>query len=349
VRGLATALVLLRGALVRTGIGALVVAAGELIYQFGQLVQATGGFGAALNLLGDVAREVWDRIGLMAEVLKSRIAAAWLGIQASVADALQASLEAVVGFANRTVGTFQGAFDAMVVIWGNLPAAIGDVTVRAANALIAGVEAMLNGAARGINGLLDGVNAGLAALGIERTITLVPELDLGRIESQLAGAAGRAGTAASDAFAAAFETYAFSIPDLGFTTFADEARRAADNARTAADATAALAGAPLASVAALREAMAGAAAEIDEAAAATERLDEAFEAIGGAGGSTGGDGASEAAGSAGRAAAARASHCRAGGVTSADTAAGITRSGETPPLARPERGPDRSARRCRSS
>ena len=35
VRGLATALVVLRGALIRTGIGALIVAAGEMVYQFG--------------------------------------------------------------------------------------------------------------------------------------------------------------------------------------------------------------------------------------------------------------------------------------------------------------------------
>src|SRR5690606_2783786 len=57
---LSGALALLRGAIIRTGIGALIVAAGELIYQFGQLVQATGGFGAALGLPGDVATEVWD-------------------------------------------------------------------------------------------------------------------------------------------------------------------------------------------------------------------------------------------------------------------------------------------------
>jgi hypothetical protein len=304
VRGLATALVLLRGALIRTGIGALAVSAGELIYQFGGLVQATGGFGAALNLLGDVAREVWERVGLLTEILAARVTAAWRGIQARVAEALQTSLEAVVGFGNGAISTFQGAFDAMVVIWGNLPRTIGDLTIQAANALIAGVEAMLNGAARGINGFLDGVNAGLAAIGIERQLRLVPEIDLGRVENQLAGAAERAGTAASDAFAAGFATDAFSVPDLGFTTFADEARRAADNARTAADATTALAGAPLASVAALREAMAGAAAEIDDATAATERLDEAFEAIGGGGGSTGGAGASGAAGTAGRVAAA---------------------------------------------
>ncbi|SUZ33575.1 hypothetical protein ROE7235_03347 [Roseibaca ekhonensis] len=62
VRGLATALVLLRGALIRTGIGALIVGAGELVYQFSRLVSGAGGFGNALELMGNVARAVWDGI-----------------------------------------------------------------------------------------------------------------------------------------------------------------------------------------------------------------------------------------------------------------------------------------------
>lgn len=318
VRGLATALVFLRGALIRTGIGALIVAAGELIYQFGRLVQATGGFGAALGLLGDVAAEVWDRIGLLAGVLKARIDAAWSGIQASIADVLQASLEAVVAFGNRSIGTFQGAFDAMVVIWSNLPRAIGDLTIQAANALIAGLESMLNGAVDGINSLLDGVNAGLAAIGIERAIELVPDVDLGRIENEFAGAASRAGNAARDAFAAAFETDTFATPDFGLAAFAEDARAAADSARETATTLGDLAGAPLASIAALREAMAGANTEIDNAAGATERLDEAFAAIGG----TGGDAAGDGEGSTGSAArAAEASRAAGGAAASAATRA----------------------------
>ena len=46
VRGLATALVIMRGALIRTGIGALIVGAGELVYQFSQLVARVGGVSA---------------------------------------------------------------------------------------------------------------------------------------------------------------------------------------------------------------------------------------------------------------------------------------------------------------
>ncbi|MHC9235020.1 hypothetical protein ACX9MO_05185 [Pseudooceanicola sp. 502str34] len=63
IKGMAAALRTLRGAIISTGIGIVVVGAGELIYQFGRLVSATGGFGTALGLVKDVAVEVWERIG----------------------------------------------------------------------------------------------------------------------------------------------------------------------------------------------------------------------------------------------------------------------------------------------
>lgn len=58
VRGLATALVFLRGALIRTGIGALIVGAGELVYQFSGLVARVGGVGEAWRSRG-APRRLW--------------------------------------------------------------------------------------------------------------------------------------------------------------------------------------------------------------------------------------------------------------------------------------------------
>ena len=63
------ALVALRAALIRTGIGALIVGAGELIYWFGRLVQAAGGFGEAMTLLGRIASGVWEGINATAATL----------------------------------------------------------------------------------------------------------------------------------------------------------------------------------------------------------------------------------------------------------------------------------------
>ena len=56
---LSGSLIFLRTALIRTGIGALVIGAGELVYQFSRLVKGAGGFGNAMSLLGDVAGAVW--------------------------------------------------------------------------------------------------------------------------------------------------------------------------------------------------------------------------------------------------------------------------------------------------
>jgi hypothetical protein len=59
---LSGSLLVLRGALIKSGIGAIIVGAGELVYQFSKLVTGAGGFGNALGLLKDVAVEVWQRI-----------------------------------------------------------------------------------------------------------------------------------------------------------------------------------------------------------------------------------------------------------------------------------------------
>ncbi|MDP5308652.1 MAG: phage tail tape measure C-terminal domain-containing protein [Paracoccus sp. (in: a-proteobacteria)] len=92
VRGLATALVVLRGALIRTGIGALIVGAGELVYQFTRLVRGAGGFGNAMALMGDVAKAVWEGIKTTAmsfaddfRAMQSEIEAIWTRLMAFLA------------------------------------------------------------------------------------------------------------------------------------------------------------------------------------------------------------------------------------------------------------------------
>jgi hypothetical protein len=60
------ALAALKTALITSGIGALVVGAGYLIAKFADLVKGAGGFGEAMVLIGDVAREVWSAMRLHA-------------------------------------------------------------------------------------------------------------------------------------------------------------------------------------------------------------------------------------------------------------------------------------------
>lgn len=75
-------LALVRRALITSGIGIAVIAAGELVYQLVRLTSATGGFGNALNLLGGVASGVWDGIKISAQALAPALNAVWLEIQA---------------------------------------------------------------------------------------------------------------------------------------------------------------------------------------------------------------------------------------------------------------------------
>jgi len=273
VRGLATALVFLRGALIRTGIGALIVGAGELVYQFSQLVARVGGVGEAFRLLGDLASEVWSRIGLALDAAFANMAAGWEGLKAAGLSALEGTIAGVVSFGDRTAAIFQGAYDAAVAIWGSLPGAIGDFAFQAANGLISGVEAMLNGVVTRINNFINGLNAALDLLpdwavgeGGVRIGTLDP-VELARIGNPFEGAATAAGAAAADAFSAALSRTYLEPPDLGLGTMADDARGRADGYREAAGMLADAAGRPLTSWQALRDAVTGTGTDAETALA----------------------------------------------------------------------------------
>jgi hypothetical protein len=297
VRGLATALVIMRGALIRTGIGALIVGAGELVYQVSQLVARVGGVGEAFRLLADLASEVWSRIGLALDAAFATMTAGWEDLKAAGLSALEGTIASVVSFGDRTAAIFQGAYDAAVAIWGSLPGAIGDFAFQAANGLISGVEAMLNGVVTRINNFINGLNAALALLpewatgeGGVRIGTLDP-VELARIGNPFEGAATAAGTAAAEAFSNALASTYLTAPDLGLGVMADDARATAAGYREAAGMLADAAGRPLASWQALKDAVNGAGDEgeaaldraTDTADALGESFDEAGRAAGGAG------------------------------------------------------------------
>ncbi len=292
VRGLATALVFLRGALIRTGIGALIVGAGELVYQFSQLVTRVGGVGEAFRLLGDLAKEVWSRIGLSLDAALARMAAGWAGLKAAGLSALEGTIAGVVSFGDRTAAIFQVAYDAAVAIWGSLPGAIGDFAFQAANGLISGVEAMLNGVVTRINSFIETLNAALALLPEWATgeggvrIGILDPVELGRIGNPFEGAATAAGAAAADAFSAALARTYLEPPDLGLGAMAEDARARADGYREAAGMLADAAGRPLASWQALKDAVTGTGADAEtalaDAAAAAGALGGELDETGGA-------------------------------------------------------------------
>ena len=273
VRGVATALVVLRGALIRTGIGALIVGAGELVYQFSQLVSRVGGVGEAFRLLGDLAKEVWSRMGLSLDAAFANMSAGWESLKAAGLSALEGTIAGVVSFGDRSAAIFQGAYDAAVAIWGSLPGAIGDFAFQAANGLISGVEAMLNGVVARINTFIAGLNAALALLPEWATgeggvrIGALDPVDLARIGNPFEGAATAAGAAAADAFSTALSRTYLEPPDLGLGAMAEDARGRADGYREAAGMLSDAAGRPLSSWQGLRDAVTGSGVEAETALA----------------------------------------------------------------------------------
>jgi hypothetical protein len=154
---------------------------------------------------------------------------------------------------------------------------------------------MLNGVVSRINGFIGGINQGLEALGSERRISLVPDLDLGEIENRFEGAATTATTAAQTAFDRAFENNPLTAPDLGLTQAANTALATANTYRSDARDLAEGARAPIASWQALRDAVRSSSEDgadaLTEATDAAERfetaLGDAGRAAAGAGAATG--------------------------------------------------------------
>jgi len=256
---LALSMKVLKGAIIRTGIGALIVGAGELIYWFGQLVKGAGGFGNALSLLKDLAVEVWDRIKTGAVALGARMTAVFFDLKADAASGMQSAIRSVIAFGNKAANTFEGAFNAIKAIWGQLPAAIGDLVFQAANSLVKGIEHMINGAIDRLNWFGRKVNEFLKFIKSPRRVGLFDHISIGGIDNPFAGKASAAGNAAAEAFRQAFADNPLKMPDTGLDKVAQKALENANMYRQAASDIGKGVLAPLKSWKALGDAIAAAA------------------------------------------------------------------------------------------
>lgn len=241
------ALTALRGALIRTGIGALIVGAGELVYQFTRLVKGAGGFGNAMDLLAAVVVEAWGRMGEAVEAMRWRADAAWQGLKGSIYLMLNNTVANVVWFGNRVVGTFVGAYQAAVAVWEALPDAFRRIGAMAINGLLGAMQTGLNGLTSAVNGLL--------TLGGQFPDMAISPPDLSGFEAVVPAAVdigGRAGTAFGDAFNAEYLGNGLNTELL---SRAADAMSASGSSRDLADALTARLGRPMESLADLREAL----------------------------------------------------------------------------------------------
>lgn len=293
IKGLSRALGVLRGALISTGIGALVVAAGLLVDQFVKLIQKTGGLGNALSLLWRVTKEVFNRIGLAGSAAANLLVAGFLSMQASllrvwsgIADGVTRAAEAIVDAGVGAAGAFKASFRA-------IPGALGDFMFQAANSVIDGVEGMINAVSRRINSFIQTLNDALALLpdwagGGSLSIGLLGDVNLGDVNNPFQGQAEKVREAAQEAFAAAQGSSDFGKGGSQISALASDIETSAAAARTASKVFWNMATAPLDSVGALRDAMEETGGEVDATSDAVTRLQDELASLGDGEGATGG-------------------------------------------------------------
>ena len=240
---LATAgLVTFRGALISTGIGALIVGIVVAIQKFAGLARATGGVRNAFVALKAVAAEAFDRLGDVVKAAGARMSASWQAMKASAFEALASLVAGLPSYLNRIIGSFVGAKDAVVAVWNTLPGAFSRIGKLAQNGLIDAIET-------GLEGLVSGVNKILAAV---RLPTIDPP-DLSEWKAEIGDAVGVT-DAARTAFQKAFEADYTGEMTAGLQDLATAARGASAESTALADAFGTAAKQPLQTVAALAEA-----------------------------------------------------------------------------------------------
>lgn len=181
------ALTALRGALIRTGISALIVGAGELVYQFTRLVRGAGGFGNAMEILGNVAKEVWERMGEAVEIMQLRSSASFNRTKGRFYQNIQGMMDNVEWFVNRAIGAHVGFANAVRAAVGVLPAVFRHIAAQAMDGMIDKIETGLAGIVNAFNTILpEGMQ--------------IPAPDLSEWRSGVTGEAPSIGEAAANAF-----------------------------------------------------------------------------------------------------------------------------------------------------
>lgn len=284
------AFVALRGAIISTGIGALIVGAGMLAAWFVRLSERVGGFGEAFSMVKDLASEVFERIGLRLLSFVNMGRARWSLFVSKLVEGLADVVDFVGGdWANKLIGAYKGVYDTGVAIWEQLPQAFDRIGKLAANAMIEGLATIVD-AMTGFGPLMSAV--GLPTIG-------------GNIRSFKFDSPGDGGGGVDVAgiFGAAMSTDYTGKASSGLRGRAEELREGAAALKDLAEAQKEQAGDPLESWAAIAEVMSGAADEADRLASSSrdgaQSLGQVTEAASGKGG---GGGAAEAVGAVGDAA-----------------------------------------------
>lgn len=148
IKSLTAAVGLLRGALMRLGLPALIIAAGYLVERFMTLRQATGSWGEALGLVGALSKEVFMNLPEILTGVGLRIAALFTGMLATIAQwgSDAAGVAGDVGniFVNSFIwvaASIKEIFETIAISIGN---AIADIVNGMVNRFMIGINMMIH-------------------------------------------------------------------------------------------------------------------------------------------------------------------------------------------------------------
>lgn len=159
---------------------------------------------------GDVLSGVWTTIseGLGLDKV-------WQSISEFAVQAFDVILKGA-GMATAGIyATFAGSFDAIKVVWKNLPAVLGDLFVQATNSAIGTIEILINAAVNSINFITTKANGVLKSMGLAAVFAQVESVKLGRVANENAGAAARTTAAVFDAYASRYNEALSGMKAIG--------------------------------------------------------------------------------------------------------------------------------------
>lgn len=113
-------------------------------------------------------------------------------------DVFEDAVANIVGFARDTVGTLAAAYGGITAVWSMLPAAMGDIAITAANAVITATETMINGAIDLINDLGEKANLVAIATGSAIRVPTLTNVEFGKLTDSYEGAGAAAMAAYAD-------------------------------------------------------------------------------------------------------------------------------------------------------
>ena len=159
---------------------------------------------------GDVLSGVWATIseGLGLDKV-------WESISEFATNAFDVILK---GAGMATAGIyayFAGSFDAIKIVWKNLPAVLGDLFVQSVNLSIKSVEMLVNTVLDGINYVTTKANGVLTSMGLAAVFAQVESVKLGRVANENAGAAAKTTAAVFDAYASRYNEALSGMKAIG--------------------------------------------------------------------------------------------------------------------------------------